>query len=226
MIWVALLLTASLAQPTVASGDGQPPVTIIEIPVATTTSATTTTTTASSIVPPETSVPTTSPTSATSSPQIEDQVSPAVGPPIWLWVVGVVLTVGGFLLQALVRRRQNRRTAYEAPPSAIPVPKPPPAVSTSVLTHYEAVEYRSESGTSEVQPHTLGKFETLEAAIHTARQARSQFVLNSGTEAFWVVWNLPLMRAAWVAESDTAEERVIDLRAGRRQPHIAESNQP
>ena len=219
MIWVALLLTASLAQPTVVSGDGQPPVTIIEIPIATTT------TTASSTVPPETSVLTTSPTSATSSPQIEVQVSPTVRPPLWLWVVGVVLTVGGFLLQALVGRRRNRRTADGAP-SAIPMPKPPPAVSPSVLTHYEAVEYLSESGTSEVQPHTLGEFETLETAIDAARLARSQFVLNSGTEAFWVVWNLHLMRAAWVAESDTPEERVIDLRAGRRQPHIAESNQP
>ena len=118
-----------------------------------------------------------------------------------MWIVGVVLTVGGFLLQALVGRRRTRPTA-DAAPSAIPTPRPPPADSPSVLTHYEAVEYLSESGTSEVQPHTLGEFETLETAIDAARLARSQFVLNSRTEAFWVVWNLHQKRAAWIAESN------------------------
>ncbi|CAN5219024.1 hypothetical protein BH18ACT5_BH18ACT5_11850 [soil metagenome] len=227
MIWLALLLTASLAAPSVTSGDGQPPVTIIEIPVATTTVTTsfeilvaTTTVTTSSVVPPETSVLTTSPAPATSSPQIADQVSSTVRWPFRLWVAVVAVAVGGLLVLTLVRRN---RLPGDSAPSTISVPSPPPAVSPSVLGHYEAVEYRSESGTSEVEPRRLGEFGTLEAAIETARLARSWFVLNSRTEAFWVVWNLQLKRAAWIAESGTPGESVIDLRTGRRQPYIAQS---
>ena len=245
MIWLALLLIASLALPSVASGDGQPPVTIIEIPVDTTI------VTASSVVPPETTVLTTSPPPATSSPQIEDQTSSTVRWPL-PWVAVVLLAVSGLLVLALVRPRRDRLPGDGVPsaisrtppsslvfalrhykavesrsesgtPSPIPVPGPTAAVPPLAFGNYEAVEYRSESGTSAVQPRALGEFESLEEAIDTARLARSWFVLNSRTEAFWVVWDRHLKRAAWIAESGTPEESVIDLRTGRRQPYIARS---
>lgn len=236
MIWLALALTAWLAAPSVASGDGQPPVTIIEIPTATTTATSlvppeisvATTSPAPALIPSETSVlptsptPTTSPAPATSLPRVEDQVSPPVRSPIWLWLRGVILVLGGLLVVALVRLNRNSLPGNGAPP-ATPEPKPPPAVSPSSPGRYEAVEYRSESGTSEVRPRALGEFGTLEEAIDIARLARAGFALDSGTDRFWVVWNLDLKRAAWIAESGTPGERVIDLRTGRRQPYVPES---
>lgn len=215
MIWLALLLTASMGAPLVASGDGQPPVTIIEIPIATTTVTTT------SVDPPATSVPATTPTPATSSPQTEDQGSPNVLWPFRWWIFGVVLAVWGLFVLALVYGRLNMLPGDRALSAAALSRRT--AVSPLVLRSYEAVEYRIESGTSEIQPRTLGDFGTLEAAIDTARLARSRLLLSSGTEAFWVVWNLHLKRAIWIAESGTPGENVIDLRTGRRQPYDAES---
>ena len=216
MTWLALLLIGSMAAP-LASGDGQPPVTIIEIPI-----ATTTTVTARAMDPPATSVPTTLPTPATSAPQTEDQGSPNVLWPFRWWIFGVVAAVWGLFVLALIHGRLNMLPGDRAL-SAMPVPRRPPAVSLSSLRSYEAVEYRMGSGTSEIQPRTLGDFGTLEAAIETARLARSSLVLDPGTEAFWVVWNLHLKRAIWIAESGTPGENVIDLRTGRRQPYNAES---
>ena len=216
MIWLALLLSASMGASFAASGDGQPPVTIIEIPIATTTVTT------SSVDPPATSVPATAPTPSTSSPQTEDQGSPSVLWPFRWWIFGVVLAVWVLFVMALVHGRLNMLPRDHALPG-IPLPRRPPAVSSLALRSYEAVEYRIESGASEIQPRALGDFGTLEAAIGAARLARSGFLLNSGTEAFWVVWNLRLKRAIWIAESGTPGENVIDLRTGRRQPYDAES---
>ena len=229
MSWLALLLTSFLAAPPVASGVGQPPVTIIEIPSATTATTTTTTVikppttvTSGSVVPADTSVLRKySPKPAIGSPLIEDQVSPTGGWP-FRWVAVVILAVTGPVLLGLVRFRRNRSSGDEAP-SAIPVPRPPPAAPPLPVDHFEVVEYRSESGTSEVEPRSLGEFGTLEAAIETARLARSGFVLDSRTEAFWLVWNLHLKRAAWIAESGTPGESVIDLRTGRRLPYGVQS---
>lgn len=147
MIWLALLLTASLVA-SVTSGDGQPPVTIIEIPGVTyEIEIATTTVTASSVAPPESSVLTTSPASSTSSPQIADQVIPTARRPFRLWDVVAVLAVGVLLVLAPVRLRRNRVPAG-AVATAIPLASPPIAVSPSVLGHYEAIEYRSEAGTT------------------------------------------------------------------------------
>lgn len=64
----------------------------------------------------------------------------------------------------------------------------------------------------------------MSTAVVTARLARIRFDLNSATEAFWVVWNLHLKRAVWIAEAGTPGESVTDLRTGRRQPYPAESS--
>ena len=217
MIWLALLLTASTGAPLVASGDGQPPVTIIEIPIATTTVTT------GSVDPPATSVAaTTPPPSSTSPPETEDQGSPTVLWPVRWWIFGVVSVVWALFVLALVRGRLYMLPGDRAV-SGIALPRRPPVVSSSALKSFEAVEYRIESGSSEIQPRTLGDFGTLEAAIDSARLARSRLLLSSGREAFWVVWNVHLKRAIWIAESGTPGENVIDLRTGRRQPYDAES---
>ena len=216
MTWLAVLLTASLGATLVASGDGQPPVTIIEIPVATATSVPGSTA-------PRPSTPSTSPAPATSSPAIEDLVLPTETEPFSLWLAVAVLALGGLVALALLRRRNGfpdasaRPTVSETGPATAAVP--PLAIGP-----YQAVEYRSEPGSSQVQQHTLGEFTTLEAAVDTARLARIRFDLNSATEAFWVVWNLHLKRAVWIAEAGTPGESVIDLRTGRRQPYPAESS--
>ena len=216
MIWLALLLTASLAAPSVASGDGQPPVTIIEIPVATTTTAATPTT----VVAPESSVQTSSPGPARTSPPNVEEVSSPTRWSFRSWVA-LLLVVAGVVLVAILRRLPRKLFDADATP-AVALPETP---ETAPLASgaYEAVEYRSEIGSSEVQPRTLGEFTTLEAAIDAARIARSWFILNSPTEAFWVVWNVHSKRAAWIAESSTPGESVIDLRTGRRQPYTEET---
>lgn len=244
MIWSVLLLTTTLVTPTVPSGDGQPPVTIIVIPEITTTTAT-----ASPLIPSETAVLTLRPTQTTASlQQVEKHVSQPVRRP-WLW--GVALAVWLWFVLGLLRprgRRTPERTAWmmPGPPTgglvlalryyrpisdrcegkSHPVqhlPEQPAGVSHPTLVTYEAVEFRSESGSSEVQPRTLGKFGTQEAAINTARIAWSSFVRDSRTDAFCVVWNHQLKRAVWISPRRARGGSVIDLRTRRPEPSSAES---
>ena len=251
MIWQALLLIASLVAPMVPTGDGHPPVTIIQIPDATTTTTTATVPT-SSLVLPETTVLTTSATPATNPPPLtEEQVPrPVQLPSQWIalaagWVLFVLVLVrqrsrptaesrasaisgspSGGLLLALRHYKPAEDRSEDESHSAIPVPDLPAAESPTTPVHYEAVEYRSEFGSSEIQVRSLGEFGTLEVAINTARIARSSFVLDSVTEAFWVVWNQQLKRAAWIAEAGTPGESVIDLRtpASRVVDHAIREN--
>ena len=193
---------------------------------------------------------TTAPAQATGSPQLVDLASWTVGWRFWLLLTGTMLTVGGLLIVEWAVHRRNRLPAVQAA-SVTPRPSPgglvfalryyqglrtqpgspsgaspagPPAANPPLGSlHYELVEYRSESWNSEVQPRTLGQFRTLEAAIDSGRRARSSFALDSPAEAFWVVWSHQLKRAAWIAESGTPGENIIDLTIRRRDPSITES---
>ena len=246
MIWSVVLLTATLGTPTVPTGDGQSPVTIIEIPEATTTTTPALVPTGP-LVPPESAVLTTRPTPTTASlRQFEEQVPPPAQWPwewialaLWLWfVLGFVRPrtrrtgvrsalrmsgpgTGGLVLALRHYEPGNNRSEGEGHPA--PLPEQPAAISPSTLVRYEAVEYRSDCGSPEVYPRTLGEFGTLEAAIETAALACSSSVRDSQTDAFWVVWNHQLKRAAWVSPRRAHRETVIDLRTGSHDRSGAES---
>ena len=243
MMWSTLLLTATLVTPTAPAGDGQPPVTIIKIPEATTTTTIATAPT-DSVVSPATSVLTTTSSPVESPLPVNEQGPPPLqwpSPWIALVVVGALFVLAsvrhqGATLPAVTRSPDSPAPALSDPPPeglvlalrhykpdegeshpATPMPESPAAVSPSSSIYYEAVEYRSHLGSSKVHARSLGEFGTLEAAINTARTARSSFAIDSG-EAFWVVWNRQLKRAAWIAEAGTPAERVIDLRTPASRP--------
>ncbi|MGI8515278.1 MAG: hypothetical protein ACR2NT_09085, partial [Acidimicrobiia bacterium] len=107
-------------------------------------------------------------------------------------------------------------------PNALASPKAAPGFRRRASRlGFEAIEYRigGDSSSSGVSAESIAKYTTLEPAIEAARYARANFGDNaSGSDAWWVVWDLDTKRAAWIAEHGTPGESVIDLRSGRKVP--------
>ncbi len=203
-----------------------PPVTIIEIPVATTTTPDTATTapattspTTTDTSPVTTSVAEQTPGPTTTETESSIETDSALGPD-WIWriaVAGALIALGGF---SLYRDRPTRRDAVTVSklPAALAAASMPTAAPVSNSKGFQAIEYRT-GGTlrgSEVRSQSVATCSELEPAIDAARQARAKFEPDHlPADAWWVVWDLDTQRAAWIAEYDTPGERVIDLRYGR-----------
>lgn len=83
---------------------------------------------------------------------------------------------------------------------------------------YEAVQFVSRVAHigPAVTEHKIGEFDSMEAAIEAARSAREAFSPSIyEPDAWWVVRKPGNLRAEWVAESGSPQERVIDLRSDR-----------
>lgn len=207
-----------------------PPVTIIEIPVATTTTSPATTapaTTAPATTSPattDTSPVTTSvaeqiPVPTTTEAETSAETDSASGSD-WIWRIAVAGALIALAALSLYRDRTTRRDAVIVSklPAVLAAVSTAPAAPISNSKGFQAIEYRTGGalGGSEVRSHNVAKCDELEPAIEAARQARAKFDPGEAkVDVWWVVWDLDTQRAAWIAEFDTPGERVIDLRYGR-----------
>jgi hypothetical protein len=231
---VALLVAGSVAPSwlTIAASDGQPPVTIIEIPIPPTTVVESSTIPASSDRPASTTgVVEPAPPSGDLFDLDISEADPVLnlGGSPWPWPakVGLGLALGGlaFLSLVLVLRAFNGTPRSRDPRSNAADRSPIAAAIAAASSRFEAVEYQTGTAftDSAVRARTIGEFSSLQEAIDAARLARSQYNPQApDPDAWWVVWNLNSKRASWIAEWDTPGESIIDLRSGRREPYVAQ----
>lgn len=231
MVLVSLFVVASIGSAwlSVGASDGNPPVTIIEIPIPLTTEpeATTSTTKPDADQPgPTTTLVEQLP--ADTNEQGKTDVDPVllVEGRNWPWqaVAGVSLILGGLAILSL----RFVRRAFSGPSFGTPTPESilsdnvkPVESTASASGHFEALEYCTDGDRdeSEVYVRTLGEFSSPEEAIEAARSARSEYHPDPYPDAWWVVWNTDIKHAWWYAELGTEGESVIDLRSGRRSPY-------
>lgn len=235
-VLMSLLVTASLAPSWLSVGvpDGEPPVTIIEIPISPTTEpepATTTTEPATDQPGPTTTLveqlPSETGEPGTTEPETTE-VAPVlvVGGRDWLWIV----VAGISLILAILSLRFVRR-AFRGPTSEARTGESDGSDNAGTTTsmvpapsRFEALEYCTghDLEGSEIYVRTIGEFSSLEGAINAARSARSDYDPDPYPDAWWVVWNTESKHAWWFAEFGNEEESVVDLRSGRRVPYSAQ----
>lgn len=226
---VAAVVIASsvLFGPLYATDEGSG-VTIIEIPEPTTPPET---------LPPETAPPTTvqpTPTTVpdvvpTTVPDRAETPAPADAEPVApadtepgaetdpSWLVVALVAAGAVVAAVLLVRVLG--TALAARKKRKPEPVAAGAVADSNGSNFEVLQYTSLGRGGGVVNEELGLFGDLEEAIDFARSARlTTTEQRPAADLWWVVREPGSIRAMWIAESGTDEERMIDLTAYRKSP--------